>query len=537
MNKNNKFNFFIPLDIEKAGEDGKLVKIKGIASTEAEDSDGETLIPEGFDFRPLLKNGFLNWNHRARDTSKAICGEPTDAKVIGNEFHIEGVLYPNTEGKNVVELAETLEKYSPNRRLGFSIEGQAIERDILNPKKVTKARITGVAITQCPKNPNTLLNIIKGEYEDEFQEEENEEDKAEVNKAMMVNTDINPPSVEGTDEGKKLKRELKKSEIYNQIRNRYTASFEKANQIYEFINQVKEKYMKTDNITPDVLEKAFNLLDEAALIKSEEGGESNDSTTTETISSTEEEGELNKSEEEAAEGDSNLEKGEEGASNAEEDEDEEFEKAMNAEMIAKSLIEKGMEEDAVVKAMTSAGISFGIAKLSYQNCIESANAEENNGGTITTLAKSEDAENGALQEAFALIDRKFAAVSTVLRKGQENDARILEKLESLSKSQEDTLGQIETIASTPQQRKSVIRTVERFEKSEDGASSGQVYDSKNPHSMRELSGVLFQEATLLKSQGKSDNLLEKAVADLEIAKTTDWRALSPRLKQLGITVH
>ena len=101
----NKFNFFVPLDLEKGsdGKGGTLIKIKGIASSEAEDSDGETLIPAGFDFGPLLKSGFLNWNHQAGKSAKAICGEPTSAKIINNgkDFYIEGFLYPNAQGKEV----------------------------------------------------------------------------------------------------------------------------------------------------------------------------------------------------------------------------------------------------------------------------------------------------------------------------------------------------------------------------------------------------------------------------------------------------
>lgn len=528
-----KFNFFVPLDIEKGTEEGKLVKIKGIASTDSEDSDGETLIPAGFDFQPLLKSGFLNWNHRARDTSKAICGEPTSAKVIGNEFHIEGVLYPNAEGKNVIELAQTLEKYSPNRRLGFSIEGQAIERDVLNPKRVTKARITGVAITQCPKNPNTLMSIIKGEYQSEFQEEE-EEDQADVEKAMMVNPDINPPSVEGTQEGKKLNRELKKSEIYNQIRNRYTADFEKANEIYEFINQVKDKFMKKQTITADTLSKAFELLDEA-LIKSEEPQEESQE---ESAENTNVEENVEKGQEESSEEDENLTKGEESDDEDNEDDDEEFEKAMNAELIAKSFIEKGMDESEVLKAMTSVGISFGIAKLSYENCVAAANDEPNNGGTITTLNKSHDAESdNQFEQAFKLIDQKFGAIGAILKGQQESNTVIMQKLDSLSKSQENTLNQVNTLANVPMGRKSETRVVERFEKSQDGRRGENSYNTQNPQDMRALSGVLYQRVEMLKSQGQSDATLEKAVADLEIAKTTDWKALSPRLQQLGIEVY
>lgn len=206
-----KFNFFVPASFEEGMKDfivkGKKVKknvvrVKGIASTAtAEDTDGETLFPDGFDYAPLLTKGFLNWDHQQKGRPSAIVGEPDVAKVIngGKDFYIEGYLYPDSaEAQQVAELAEVLEKNSPTRRLGYSIEGQVIERGcgpkyldatktILNPeyndvlwRKVLKARITGVAITPCPKNPNTLLSLMKGEYSEAFIESDELEDQVAI---------------------------------------------------------------------------------------------------------------------------------------------------------------------------------------------------------------------------------------------------------------------------------------------------------------------------------------------------------------------
>lgn len=659
----NKFNFFIPLNIEKGGEDGKLVKISGVASTDAKDSDGETLIPAGFDFQPLLQSGFLNWNHQARTTSKAICGEPTAAKIIndGKDFYIEGVLYPNEEGKNVVELAETLQKHSPNRRLGFSIEGQAIERDILNPKRVVRARITGVAITQSPKNPNTLMNIIKGEYQDEFIEDnersaiiqqfnsivsvmfntqislehchrktknepihealkqayegfadlkdniieqltgligqqydritlsslegynpsmnevvanqlcivgkqieqfaqENKFSSIEnlaqevhglgaklkyklslkegqseqpLDKAMMVDTNLNPPSVEGTDEGKKLFSTLKKSEIYNQIYKRYTTNFEKAEQIYEFINQVKERIMITENITPEVLEKAMNLLDESiALSKSEEQKSLDDYDQKDKVANQDDEDADNKDIKKGdKEGDDNK------NDNSDDDEDDEdFEKAMHCESIAKSLLDKGMGEEEVVKAMTSVGISLTLAETSCANCIAQAN-EEKDGGKITTLSKGEE-EDLANPSVVKKIDEKFQAIGTIVKSQVEQIGELKKSNETLLKSNQDILSALKKTQEAPEPRRAVtnIKAIERFEKSEDGQKV-QVFDANNPADMRALSNRLFQEVEIIKSTGGEDRGLEKAVADLEIAKSTNFAAISPRLRALNIEVR
>lgn len=523
-----RFNFFFPLEIEKGGEQGQLRKIKGICSTDAEDSDGETLIPEGYDFEPLLKTGFLNWNHQAKTSSRAICGEPTAAKIINNgkDFYIEGVIYPNEEGRNVIQLAETLEKYSPNRRLGFSIEGQALERDVLNPKKVLRARITGVAITQSPKNPNTLMNIVKGEYSEEFIEEEdetyNEEKKSDVNKAMMVNVDINPPSVEGTKDKNELTEVLKKSDIYNQIYNRYTRDFEKAEQIYNFINTVKTKCM-VDNITSDVLEKAFAILDES-IEKSEDQKSLKDYDQKEEITGEEDDDDDN----------TNIDKSEDSDEDDEDsdyndnDDDEDFEKAMNAEMFAKSLYGEGKSTDEVIKALTSVGFSLTLAETTCSNCIAQANAEKQ-GGSITVLKKGEENDFG--NDLKHYLDEKFTATSTILKSMIERNEALEKKVIDLEKANDQILN-------TPQPRKSATNAsfVERFEKSEDG-SGVQVYNAQNPNDMRMLSNRLFQEVEVLKNSGQENKILEKAVADLEIAKSTDFGALAPYLRRLNIAVQ
>lgn len=169
-----KFNFFVPAEFTKSGETGEMV-ISGVCSSKTEDTDGETLDPAGFDFAPLLEKGYFNWNHQANKTSSAILGRPTSAKVIngGQDFFVEGKLYKGLEeARAVYNLAKTLENEDPTRRLGFSIEGHATDRDPINPKRIRKATITGIAITHCPKNSNTLLSIMKGEYSEPFVEVE-----------------------------------------------------------------------------------------------------------------------------------------------------------------------------------------------------------------------------------------------------------------------------------------------------------------------------------------------------------------------------
>jgi len=167
------FRFWVPIDdITKATDkDGKVVmKLGGIASTNSKDTDGENLDPAGFDISYLKDRGIVNWNHNK--SPEAIIGEPTKAEITKKGLYIESELYPDNELANkVYELATTLKKNSKTRRLGYSIEGKATLRDPLNPSSVKKAMITNVALTISPKNPDSIVDIIKGEFHELSDEE------------------------------------------------------------------------------------------------------------------------------------------------------------------------------------------------------------------------------------------------------------------------------------------------------------------------------------------------------------------------------
>jgi hypothetical protein len=194
----NEFKFFVPCEIEK-GEDKqgkKVMKIKGVASTNDEDSDEETLNPSGFDLSYFKKNGFINWHHSYKDKPTAVIGEPTLAEVRKNELYIEGLLYDSKLANEVYELAETLEKSGSKRRLGFSIEGKATERgseDKNHPlyRFIKKAKITGVAVTPTPKNASTIVDIMKGNFS-EMEIEDEPEVSANGGKQTII--DITKPN-------------------------------------------------------------------------------------------------------------------------------------------------------------------------------------------------------------------------------------------------------------------------------------------------------------------------------------------------------
>lgn len=163
ITKTQNFNFEFDVEVfQKAAPDGKEWRIGGIVSTDGLDRQGETLLQEGLDFHPFLKGGYFNDNHDA--ATEAAVGYPTKAELRelpnGRKgWYVEGYLLKgHKRAESLWDLANALQK--SDRRLGFSVEGQIVERDPTDPKKVKKAIVREVAITRCPVNTETSLNVL-----------------------------------------------------------------------------------------------------------------------------------------------------------------------------------------------------------------------------------------------------------------------------------------------------------------------------------------------------------------------------------------
>ena len=263
-NIEDKFVFWCPLqkseDIIDPTTGEQIMRLGGIASTSDEDSDGEFLDPKGFDIKPLLASGMVNWHHQAKEHPDTIIGEPSKAEIRPEGLYIETDLYPSSKvACDVWELANTLEKDSKTRRLGYSIEGKVLKRksnDKNSPdyKHIIKAIITGVAITHMPKNPKTFANIIKGEIDDFNEEEENQnqEEKAldTENGAALKK--------ESVDEKLKVTTFSKAEVLEKLFQDIAGISIQKAEQIYIMLQKFAN--MKGKQITEDDIQKAYEAL-------------------------------------------------------------------------------------------------------------------------------------------------------------------------------------------------------------------------------------------------------------------------------------
>lgn len=173
MKLQDKFNCVLPIKIEKSVDKQtgvKNYKFRAIASDDSEDADQEVLNPNGFQFDSFLSHGFVNYNHNLKNSPKALVGEPSGAFVNDkNQFIVDGILYGNSKiARDIVETADMLEKAGSKRKFKLSIEGTPIQRSTINPRRIEKARITGLAITLQPKNANTLFSLVKGQQSEDF---------------------------------------------------------------------------------------------------------------------------------------------------------------------------------------------------------------------------------------------------------------------------------------------------------------------------------------------------------------------------------
>lgn len=179
-----KFNFFVKADFEKSqsevGSDDfyKNMIIWGQASTNDVDLDDEILEPSGYDLKSFLTKGLINYEHLAKSRSPLYyIGEPIDAKIKDNKFFIKAKLWEKSKmARDLWDTLHIMKSSGSGRGIGWSIEGQPLEKDKDNAKRITKARITHTALTFMPKNANTWAQIVKGEQEEDYIEAEEEVD-------------------------------------------------------------------------------------------------------------------------------------------------------------------------------------------------------------------------------------------------------------------------------------------------------------------------------------------------------------------------
>lgn len=152
------FKFIVPAELEKSS-DGEW-RVKGLASTQGIDQQGEIILQKGLDLSPIEnKKGIINFDHMKGPEN--MIGVLDGYSHGANGLYVEGRLFKNhTKAKAVKEIMDSLGE-SDRGRMGMSVEGKVLERDPLNPKIIRKCRISAVALTMNPVNSDTYVDMIK----------------------------------------------------------------------------------------------------------------------------------------------------------------------------------------------------------------------------------------------------------------------------------------------------------------------------------------------------------------------------------------
>ena len=145
--------------------------VRGFASTEDLDKDGETVLQKGLDFAPLRDEGFINWDHQKLEIPgvymPAIIGVPTLVDMRDRGLWVEGELFKAGDhipgpaqllqvAENAWHMGQALQK-SGRRKLAYSVEGGVLER---RGKKVARAVAKHTALTWKPVNSACSVELF-----------------------------------------------------------------------------------------------------------------------------------------------------------------------------------------------------------------------------------------------------------------------------------------------------------------------------------------------------------------------------------------
>lgn len=168
-------NFILDIPLEKAKDaDAEHWIVQGIASCEVQDQDGEEIIQKGIDCDPLMKSGYINWDHKDKDGPAYLIGFPVEFRLVnannyakqlgksvdGLALWVKGELYKSKKkAREVWEHIAATEGTS--RQLGWSVQGRVMDRDRTRKSRITKSAIHHLAITHQPIQALTFAEMAK----------------------------------------------------------------------------------------------------------------------------------------------------------------------------------------------------------------------------------------------------------------------------------------------------------------------------------------------------------------------------------------
>lgn len=154
----NSFDVIIPAEVFKS-DDGEY-RIRGLASTQKLDKEGEIIIQSGVDLTPIDEGcGVLNWDHE--DGPENTVGLLDGYTKVKDAFYIEGRLFKkHDKARAVKQIIDSLGERDKGR-MGLSVQGKIVKRNSANPKIIERCVIDKVALTLNPVNTDTYVDLVK----------------------------------------------------------------------------------------------------------------------------------------------------------------------------------------------------------------------------------------------------------------------------------------------------------------------------------------------------------------------------------------
>jgi hypothetical protein len=190
MEADDQILFELPVELELRKSQGSSTPrriLRGYASTASRDRDGETVLQQGMDFSPLLKSGFINYDHQGKClqcqtvSDRPVCPEcgskakmpivigfPISAEIRDSGWWLESELYngAGSDGttSDQLRLADetwaigmAMQKSGGSRSLSYSVEGGVLQR---HGNKVVKSVVRHCAVTLKPVNEDANVELF-----------------------------------------------------------------------------------------------------------------------------------------------------------------------------------------------------------------------------------------------------------------------------------------------------------------------------------------------------------------------------------------
>lgn len=196
--RKHSFDVFLPFDrVEKSGDDDNTYTIAGYASDGKEDLQHERIDPSGIDASYLLSDGFIDYEH---DTDQVI-GVPTKNTHVDNKgLFLEAKLFKNMpQVQSIIKLYHNIKDNNIDRHLGFSIEGNVIERDEEDDSIIRQVQITGVAVTKNPANTDATWELLSKSLFSPNSMDSNEHAKKEHEPMLTMKVKVNKSKDKGNN--------------------------------------------------------------------------------------------------------------------------------------------------------------------------------------------------------------------------------------------------------------------------------------------------------------------------------------------------